>query len=120
MYPETVWGKLVGSMCAIAGVLTISLPVPVIVSNFSYFYHRETECVDQTEYTHVQTSMWDDEEPDGDEIDEGDRDPEVEYYAIQGMCNPLNGTLLTGLCTGQSTETRGGNMNLMEPLVTQV
>ncbi|XP_070782682.1 potassium voltage-gated channel subfamily A member 7-like [Enoplosus armatus] len=120
MYPETVWGKLVGSMCAIAGVLTISLPVPVIVSNFSYFYHRETECEDRTEYTHVQTSLWDDDEPEGEDIEEGDRDPEGDYYAIEGICNPLNGTLLGGLCTGQSTEFRGGNMYLREPLVTQV
>ncbi|CAG5907546.1 potassium voltage-gated channel subfamily A member 7-like [Menidia menidia] len=120
MYPATVWGKMVGSMCAIAGVLTISLPVPVIVSNFSYFYHRENECEDRTEYTHVQTSLWDDEEPEDDEIEEGDRDLEVDYYAIEGICNPLNGTLLGGLCTGQSTEQSGGNMYLREPLVTQV
>ncbi|KAJ8253611.1 hypothetical protein COCON_G00202230 [Conger conger] len=67
MYPVTVGGKLVGTMCAIAGVLTISLPVPVIVSNFSYFYHRETECEDTTEYTHVSTSVWENEDEDEDE-----------------------------------------------------
>jgi len=43
MMPVSVWGKLVGSLCAIAGVLTIALPVPVIVSNFNYFYHRESD-----------------------------------------------------------------------------
>ncbi|XP_030610910.1 potassium voltage-gated channel subfamily A member 1-like [Archocentrus centrarchus] len=120
MYPATVWGKMVGSMCAIAGVLTISLPVPVIVSNFSYFYHRETECEDRSEYTHVQTSLWEDEDPEGEDLEEGDRDPEGDYYANESLCSPLNGTLLGGLCTGQSIEYRGGNMYLREPLVTQV
>jgi hypothetical protein len=53
MYPMTVGGKIVGSLCAIAGVLTIALPVPVIVSNFNYFYHRETDHEEQGQYTHV-------------------------------------------------------------------
>jgi len=53
MRPTSPWGKLVGSMCAIAGVLTIALPVPVIVSNFNYFYHRETDNEDKASYIHV-------------------------------------------------------------------
>ncbi|CAN0192560.1 unnamed protein product [Lampetra fluviatilis] len=56
MSPKTVGGKIVGSLCAIAGVLTVSLPVPVIVSNFNYFYQRETEGEDQTVYSHVHST----------------------------------------------------------------
>jgi hypothetical protein len=47
MRPVGVFGKIVGSMCAIAGVLTIALPVPVIVSNFNYFYHRDIDSEEQ-------------------------------------------------------------------------
>jgi len=53
MTPVSAWGRLVGSMCAIAGVLTIALPVPVIVSNFNYFYTRETDARDRDRDRHV-------------------------------------------------------------------
>ncbi|CAM9172723.1 unnamed protein product, partial [Lampetra fluviatilis] len=49
--PVTLGGKVVGSLCAIAGVLTIALPVPVIVSNFNYFYHRHTDAEEEDSRT---------------------------------------------------------------------
>ena len=38
MAPTTTVGKFIGSICAVCGVLTIALPVPVIVNNFSLYY----------------------------------------------------------------------------------
>uniref|UniRef100_A0A8D0HK68 BTB domain-containing protein n=1 Tax=Sphenodon punctatus TaxID=8508 RepID=A0A8D0HK68_SPHPU len=38
MYPMTWSGMLVGALCALAGVLTIAMPVPVIVNNFGMYY----------------------------------------------------------------------------------
>lgn len=53
--PVGVWGKIVGSLCAVAGVLTIALPIPVIVSNFDRLYHRENirEELQSQKFNHV-------------------------------------------------------------------
>ncbi|KAK6190113.1 hypothetical protein SNE40_002048 [Patella caerulea] len=38
MYPQTGFGYIIGSLCAIAGLLTIAFTVPIIVSNFVLYY----------------------------------------------------------------------------------
>ena len=38
--PTTLAGKLIGGFCALTGVLTLALPVPVIASNFEFFYKQ--------------------------------------------------------------------------------
>ena len=35
-------GKLIGSACAIAGVLTLAIPVPIITGHFNRFYAHKT------------------------------------------------------------------------------
>lgn len=66
--PKGVYGKLVGSMCAIVGVLVLALPVPVIVANFKHFYRQETRLA------HMRALEGDgDDDNDQDMADDGSR-----------------------------------------------
>ena len=42
--PKTYLGMIVGTLCALGGVLTVALPVPVIVSNFAMYYSHTQVC----------------------------------------------------------------------------
>ena len=39
--PLTIAGKLIGGFCAISGVLTVAMVIPIIVTNFEFFYKRD-------------------------------------------------------------------------------
>merc|ERR1719186_2133885 len=41
LFPQTGLGKLVGTMCAISGVLVLSLPIPIIAGNFETFHKAQ-------------------------------------------------------------------------------
>lgn len=40
--PVGYWGKLIGAACAITGVLTLAIPVPIITGHFNRFYAHKT------------------------------------------------------------------------------
>ncbi|KAI6192576.1 BTB domain-containing protein [Aphelenchoides besseyi] len=41
LVPTSVYGKIIGGICALVGILSLSLPVPIIVANFKHFYRQE-------------------------------------------------------------------------------
>ncbi|XP_035673135.1 potassium voltage-gated channel subfamily A member 2-like [Branchiostoma floridae] len=49
MYPTTGLGKFIGSLLALAGILTISLPVPIIVTRFDAIYNTEEDPPEEEE-----------------------------------------------------------------------
>ena len=43
-WPQTTGlGKLIGTFCAISGVLVMSLPIPIITENFEKFYKEQNK-----------------------------------------------------------------------------
>eukprot|EP00794_Sanderia_malayensis_P019762 gene19762-21696_t len=43
LVPITPMGKLIGSLCAICGIIVLALPIPIVVSTFIYFYSLDKE-----------------------------------------------------------------------------
>lgn len=91
MYPQSLLGYFVGSLCALTGILMIQMPIPIIVSNFHAYYslRASDEKSDQSQSdTHVNTRPPDDK--DGSETtdsDTGSKDNSSDK-AVSGEATP--------------------------------
>ena len=65
LYPTTALGCVIGSLCALSGVLLVALTIPVISNNFALFYmHARTrEQITAKDYTDLQNSLVEVENP---------------------------------------------------------
>lgn len=77
MYPTTVLGKFVGSLCAMAGVLMIGFTVPSLVNNFMLYYR------------HVQFAMY---------VDKTEKEVQRQSQAEQQVEKRLNGKVKDPSC----------------------
>ena len=44
MHPVSIGGYIVGTVCAITGLVVVAMPVPIIVQNFGRYYHAVQTC----------------------------------------------------------------------------
>merc|ERR1719192_2819846 len=57
--PLIAAGKFVGSLCAICGVLCITLPIPIIVANFNRYYEKSIIREEIDDQRHALKEEWD-------------------------------------------------------------
>ena len=57
---ETISGKLMGSLCAVCGVLVMALPIPIVVDNFADYYseQKKLEAKDLKEEAQALENSW--------------------------------------------------------------
>ena len=48
-HPKSGWGYLVGAVCALCGMLSTGLPIPIIANNFNFYYSfaKSQECLER-------------------------------------------------------------------------